>query len=87
MMRCIPRCDRETRTELRYRIGDTFRFPLSRLGSEEEVYRFRWVIVSFTMDGLATVKRLHDGVEKNIALYWLDRYATSETGAEMQART
>ena len=85
MMRCIPRCNRFNRESLPYCIGDTFRFPLSSLG-DENVYPHRWSIESFTLDGLAIMRRMNDNIERIISIRWLDRYATDETRAEMRAR-
>lgn len=85
MIRCIPRCNRFNRSELGFRIGDTFRFPLRSLG-DEDVYPHRWTIHAFTLDGLAIMCRMNDNIERTISISWLDRYATSETEADLARR-
>jgi len=59
-----------------YRIGDTLRFPLGKLG-EEHVYRHRWAITAFSRDGVH-VRRLADGVSRIVAEHWIRQYLTEE---------
>lgn len=59
------------------RIGDTARFPLGRLGSDD-VYRHRFEVYAFTRDGCAIVRRLHDGLTRTVSMHWLERYLTDD---------
>ena len=75
MLRNMYRHARDS--ERAIRVGDLLRFPLGNLGSDD-VYPPRWEVTSFTMDGCVNVRRLHDGITKTLAPYWIERY-TLET--------
>lgn len=59
-------------------LGDTARFPLGRLGSEEPPYNRTWVVVAYggpARPECVRIRRRHDGLEKWLAELWWDAYA------------